>query len=1016
METVDFLRMVWPSQGPYILATPFNIPNTEIYTWVHKVVDDIDEALVFANQQMHRKDVYFCIHAIRDKDYVDPNKVDYKTGQKGAKAVRKQQNMREGRTLFFDLDVGDTAPTDPFKKYASQKEALKGLKEFCAAAKLPRPFISSSGGGLHVFWPLSEPLESNTDWVALARKLRTIAAHYKLRFDPSRTTDTSSVLRVPGTFNHKKGEKRPVKLLAEPTAPISPEDMARRLDDALIAAGLPTDIILHALKSVPGFEGIESNTGNIQSSPPVLFPALVKGCAQIRNVLQLKGDVSEPLWYATLGVVRFVKDGNKACHFISEGAPSYSYEATEQKIYQHESAMVGPTGCLKFEELNPAGCEGCPRKGNIKSPIVAGRYEDLAPQPTVQIQVEEPAPAPAGTATVAQGPAAPVVVQIPNPPPPYKRLSGGAVVIEVGDKDEPEKRSVEEILPYDFYPIKRMADSHKGEEQHVWRAVLPRTGVVELELAADSMYESRKLAIALSNRGIFPNGGKLDLLRGYMIAYIRALQEAADVEALKTHLGWSEDYTSFTMPDKTLMRDGSTTPNNLTRAALIASEAVHKAGNLQTQLELLKFYAHPGYTASQFIICSALASPIYHATGHHGVIINMSGPSGASKSTTLYTAASLWGNPKAYCINGTNSGATARARENRMHVNANLPHLVDEITLMPHKAIADMAMNISQSGNRLRLSNNGAEQENTGGIKSGIMVSTANTGLYSILSSERGDSTAESMRVFECQFEPGRIHQKHEADLYLRQLSANYGHIGEIFMAYVVKHYEAVVARVQEVMAEIDVECEIESSERFWSAVVATAVVGCEVAQKLGVLPYKAEDLRHWFVTTQLPAMRGTLQEHYSGPLGALSEFLESINGNMLVLQRGNSRAFGNISNILRSPDHGQLLARHESDVGTMWVLKKAFKDYCTRTGHNFTAILNELYNKRIIVSKHDHKTLGAGTDFAKGQAWCFVVNMNHPEMNEIEKKDGKILSYPPAKKGLLPEALEGSVSNTANS
>jgi len=65
-----------------------------------------------------------------------------------------------------------------------------------------------------------------------------------------------------------------------------------------------------------------------------------------------------------------------------------------------------------------------------------------------------------------------------------------------------------------------------------------------------------------------------------------------------------------------------------------------------------------------------------------------------------------------------------------------------------------------------------------------------------------------------------------------------------------------------------------------------------------------------------------------------------------------------------------------------MWVLKKVFKDYCMRGGHNYTRIMEELNSQKVIVNKNDRKVLGGGTELAKGQAWCFTVDMLHPEVS----------------------------------
>jgi hypothetical protein len=960
MDAADFLRTVWPAEGYYALAMPFIPDGSTKVTYTHRVFDTVASAAQAVDQLKAHKDIYFCVHSLAEKQVWNPKKWNYKTKAEGAFEVRTHGNMRMGRTLFFDLDVGSTA-----NKYPTQAAAINGLKQFIADTRLPKPFVVSSGGGIHVYWPMTHDLDSNTDWRDLATKLKLLAQHHKLLVDPMRTTDTSSVLRVPGTFNRKDpANPRPVRLLVDNAQQTSNDTMVQLLDDELIRVGITITPHLHR---PPADDLLGSNT-QLQSGPPVGFPALVAACRQIRIITEVKGNVSEPFWYAAIGLVRYCEEGNRAVHYISSGHPDYDRDSTEQKLFQLESKAVGPTTCEKLESVNPGGCDGCNRKGTIKSPLSAARQTEQAPAPLVHVFPAVPdAP----------------LVELPPPPAPFLRLKSGSIGIELGSKKDPDARTTVVILPYDFHPVRRMTDLDRGVETHIWRANLPRVGYVDLTVDADALYDTKKLSTTLANKGIFPSGEEsVKLLRLYMVAYINTLQAATDAEMLHTSLGWNDDYTTFVLPDKTLHNDGSVTASNLSHGAERSTAAVSKAGTLERQIELLRFFSSPEYAPNQFSICAALGAPIFHATGHHGVVLNMSGKPGASKSTTLYTGASLWGDPIRYCINGTNSGATSRARDNRMMVTANLPQMVDEITRMNPRDAADMAMGVTQAEGRLRLDMSGVERKSAGHNKSTIMLSTANTSLYSILSAERADSTAESMRVFEIQFTLTRMHKKSEADDYVSELRHNFGHIGEVFMSYVVQHYDEVSERVRTIMRAIDTSADIQAGERFWSAAAAASLTACEIARKLGLLSYNPAVIWHWLTTKQIPSMRGVIDEHYTSSINVLMSYLESVNANMLVLRRGAIRNHDNISNVVRSPEHGQLIARYEQDLGLMWVLKKVFKDYCMRGGHNYTRIMEELNSQKVIVNKNDRKVLGGGTELAKGQAWCFTVDMLHPEVS----------------------------------
>ena len=961
MTPTEFLKAVWPETGIYVLATPFTIPGTKIRTYAHKTFTSIAAAAAYAVENRDRYDLFFGVHSLRERQLWNPDKENPRTGELGAYEIRTQANSHEARCFFFDLDVD---PTND-KKYTSQAEALTDLIRFCREVELPKPLVTSSGGGLHVYWPTDTALPS-IEWRDHAVKLRQLARHHGLKADPARTTDSASVLRVAGTYNRKNPDApRPVQVLsAGRSTPTT--DLLKRIQDAVTRAGV-------TVKTAPRFAGptdLGSNLEETYDGPPVSMKAMVTACAQMQRLVRLKGNVSEPEWFHSINLVRFVENGAKLVHKISEGHPSYDPDETDKKIAQLETRGIKPTSCAKLAEVcGDEACEGCPFAGKVKSPIVAARFRDEAPAPLV-VQL-------AGTTTHT--------LEIPPPPKPFTRLKSGGVSYFAKNSEGEEVHTV--IYEHDLYPLRRLVNAASAMEQQMWRVVLPREGEKDFILDADALYDRRKFLLMIANQGIYPQPSHVPYLQEYMIAYIAELQKLTDAEAQNSHLGWISDQTAFVLPDKILMPDGTAKPAMLSVGAQRAAAQVHKRGTLERQVEILRFWAHPGYLPNQFAILCGLAAPIFYATGHHGVVANLSGEAGAFKSSSLYAAASLWGQPELMPINGTNNGATVRGRNERVSTLANLPVCVDEITNMPARDAIDLVMGITQPGHRIRLDTSGIERTASGAYKATIMLCSANNSLHGVLSTENSAGTAGSMRVFEIEFRAVQVHTKAQADAYWHELKENYGHIGEQFMAYVVQNRDAVAARVQELVRQVDTEASIKSGERFWSALIAAVVTAAEVSRHLGLLQFDAQALLRWAVKTQIPAQRGVVVAQYSSPLGALTDYLEHINGDMLVV--GTPYENSNITNVLRTP-RGQLLAHYDVGKQTLWVLKKGFKDWCARTGAPFLKILDDLHRphptpdgsaERIISGIQVRKVLGAGTDFAKAQSWCFTVNMAHPEL-----------------------------------
>jgi DNA primase len=213
MSPEEFVRAVWPDTGLYAVAIPFTPPGSPRAVFKHQVFSSKSAALSTALALASQHDVYFCVNSLRERRVWNASKPNRKTGAVGAWEVRTHQNICAARSLFLDIDVGSDG-----HKYPTQVDALRALREFIQATGLPTPTIVSSGYGLHVYWPLDQDVTPD-QWRALAGKLKAATVAKGLKVDQSRTTDMASVLRLPGTLNHKR-EPRAVQVIkaGQPTS------------------------------------------------------------------------------------------------------------------------------------------------------------------------------------------------------------------------------------------------------------------------------------------------------------------------------------------------------------------------------------------------------------------------------------------------------------------------------------------------------------------------------------------------------------------------------------------------------------------------------------------------------------------------------------------------------------------------------------------------------------------------------------------------------------------------------
>ena len=193
-----FLDSILPTQGVYCVV---GIKSKVVAPTFHSSTAEVDQAATDLDK--HGSDAYFALASFKDG------------------SSRKLNNALYLRSFFIDLDCG------PGKPYHDQPGAAVALSEFIKATGMPSPTIVNSGGGLHVYWPLTEDVPVET-WIPYARMLKLLCKEHKLHADPAVTADAARILRMPGTNNYKQSTPRPV-VIANSGTPVPLEAIVKCL-------------------------------------------------------------------------------------------------------------------------------------------------------------------------------------------------------------------------------------------------------------------------------------------------------------------------------------------------------------------------------------------------------------------------------------------------------------------------------------------------------------------------------------------------------------------------------------------------------------------------------------------------------------------------------------------------------------------------------------------------------------------------------------------------------------------
>ena len=446
MNTLEFLRAIWPTEGWYCLVI-FHEDNIRHF-WYDTIEGAASAATKFDERGIT---VYFACATYKEK------------------GSRKAANVLAVGAIWLDLDVG-TGPN----KFSTMEVAADSTKQFIARHNLPKPLIVASGGGFHAYWAFGCNVAA-VRAKKVAQGIKAIAAAENFTIDPTRTADLASILRPVGTHNYKYTPARQVLAVTE----FSPVDFSAFAKAVAEQTKSKTQVRKTNTPNRDFLATIQANANLVADR-----------CAQIKEFRNLKGNISEPQWYSGIEVLYHCANGEELIHAWSQGHPDYDAEQTDAKIAQIKT--LGPTTCATFEARNPAGCAGCPHKGKITSPIQLGtEYEAISGEPV-------PREVPDRVADRRHVEA----VTFVEAPAPFKRTAAGVVFTNDDGIDVP-------VHPYDLYVSDIAYDPFLGYAVATLRHLLPQDGWQEFAFRCSDVSSLKEFEKTMRDNHVMPRNPKL---------------------------------------------------------------------------------------------------------------------------------------------------------------------------------------------------------------------------------------------------------------------------------------------------------------------------------------------------------------------------------------------------------------------------------------------------------------------------------------------------------------------------
>jgi hypothetical protein len=947
LQTIDFLRKICPAAGGYFIDTPFRTGKG----FRHYYAKSLDEAVYYINMlESQNATVYFACASFSGETLIRSD---------GKKVHRTQDNVHAVRSFWLDLDVDANDP----KKFSSQTDALQKLVHFCNDTGLPFPLCVNSGYGVHCYWPLDRDILPGV-WKDTANKLKALAGHLDFgQGDTTRTADSASVLRPTGTFNRKATEEpRPVGLIRD-AGPFTFDSILGAIENALAKHGvaLPKVFTRHLSEAEKLNEQFEVQQNYEASNAE----AVATSCQQIRLFRDRPNELSEPVWYAGIQLLLHTVEADQVVHAWSSGHRGYSPEETSRKIIQLKP--FGPTLCDTFKSRNPEACVGCKFAGKITSPIQLGVIVKALPAPVLELESPtEPVLPIIGDAPAILPAVVAATIEIPNPPAPFTRAATGLFMDVEGI---PIK-----FHDYDLYPYELIQSEKGGEFIAKIRAFLPKTGWRDFSMPVSVLEDQKQTMALFRNNSILPTDKKRLIL--YVDAYLRSLQAQAGESRSFASMGWKDGFESFVLGKHEISRGGVFKAAKVTQRAAAATDGIDAAGDYTEWSRNTAFLDDESLRAHAFSLLTGFASPLFALTALPGVTCAMLGEGGDGKTTMARMALSIFGNPDKLAMP---TKSTTNARMERMGVYSNLLCYVDEITQIKADELHDFIYLIAGGQGPERLDKNAVSK----GIAEWktIMLTSTNDSLIERVSANKVASRPILMRLFEYEVRRPEQFIPHLKHLSVHVAPVHYGMVGRIYMKWVMENLNTVRGMIDKLQDSIMAAISKDGQERFWVALIATAIAGGIIAKHLGLIQFDPMKVLTWAIQT---AKQKQAEAHASqtDEITLLGEYLNATAPNRLVLgvDSGLGGANQPMQARVRTPAaHAELLSRWELENKVLFVDRANFKAYLAKRGASYTKMKKVLTASKILM-REEPKVLGAyvpGYGGAQIRAWLF--DLNHP-------------------------------------
>lgn len=883
----QFYEKALPTQGVYCVAMIHAETKRTRHEYAYNV-DELEEVLGKYSGQTEYN-VYVAPCSFQDES-------------------RNAANAAFGRSFFVDLDVNHGSVC-----YTSKEEALNALNEFITEHDLPPPIRIDSGGGIQAYWLFEDDVEAE-EWKLAAGLFKQFCMDKGLLIDPAVTADAARIMRCPETMN----------LRVQAQSKFIDEEF-NQYDFTAFKAFLGGEEVPQTIEQIKvKSRGMDEETkaiarlDNFEDSFAVLAERSLSGngCNQIKHVIENRETLPYGLWFGALSIAQRCVDREGAIRAVSEDHPDYTFEKADLKA-QETAKASGPWTCTKFGEENPDGCEGCPFKGQITSPIALARK--------VRLPTRETAPLPVPEEDTVWGEAEDQDLLIfPEYLEPFSRSARGSIMYsppatidKTGKVSQPPPV---ELLTRPVYPYKRMFSPHDGECFMV-RTVMPFDGHREFLLPVDQVYSSEHLTKAVVQSGATFDPDKTKFVMKYFIRWAEYLSSVGRAEQMRMQMGWTENRDGFVIGNTEVKSTGEVVRSAASPLVRVVAQHLKPAGDYAVWKQIMTIFNRPGFEMQAFGMMTGFGSPLMSLTTVAGAsICFLSANSGTGKTGSLFAAVSIWGHPKELTL--VDQGATQNGFIGRYLNLKNLPLGIDEASNAKPEDLAKLIHAVSHGKAKIRMQSSvNAEREHEASA-SMITFFTSNQSIYNKLESLKASPDGEMARLIEFRLKQPEWFTDDIGVEYIDKFRFHYGHAGIEFIQYYFKKGEPYVKEiVDKWYKRFNAVVGNETGYRFYRNIVAATFAGGELAIEAGIIELDIERVFNEVIMEIIQLKDDTVKLNKTDYPELLTQFFLDNWSSVLVLEEPGK--------VVQAPSMGKpVIARSEIYSSTHYISKSAFKKF----------------------------------------------------------------------------------------